>query len=74
MMNSGKRKREDFASQYQNNGFIPQQDGAGDAANSVFEIEVLFLTSCQHSRRSFSALYLYANFLSHIMKRSNFSS
>ncbi|XP_022148420.1 transcription initiation factor IIA subunit 1-like [Momordica charantia] len=40
MMNSGKRKREDFASQYQNNGFIPQQDGAGDAANSVFEIEI----------------------------------
>lgn len=42
MMNSGKRKRDDFASQYQANGFIPQQDGAGDAANSVFEIEVWF--------------------------------
>ncbi|KGN47152.2 hypothetical protein Csa_020606 [Cucumis sativus] len=40
MMNSGKRKRDDFASQYQANGFIPQQDGAGDAANSVFEIEI----------------------------------
>lgn len=40
MMNSGKRKRDDFASQYQTNGFIPQQDGAGDAAHSVFEIEI----------------------------------
>lgn len=27
---SGKRKR-DFASQYQPGGYIPQQDGAGDA-------------------------------------------
>ncbi|XP_050238500.1 transcription initiation factor IIA large subunit-like [Mercurialis annua] len=26
----GKRKREDFATQYNNGGFIPQQDGAGD--------------------------------------------
>ncbi|XP_022944122.1 transcription initiation factor IIA subunit 1-like isoform X1 [Cucurbita moschata] len=43
MMNSGKRKRDGFASQYQTNGFIPQQDGAGDAANSVFEIESLKL-------------------------------
>lgn len=33
----GKRKREDFASQYRAGGFIPQQDGAGD---EVFEIEV----------------------------------
>ncbi|KAE8645883.1 hypothetical protein Csa_017710 [Cucumis sativus] len=39
------RKRDDFASQYQANGFIPQQDGAGDAANSVFEIEVARLGS-----------------------------
>jgi transcription initiation factor TFIIA large subunit len=37
---SGKRKREDFASQYHPGGFIPQQDGAGDAASEVFEIEV----------------------------------
>ncbi|WCJ20470.1 Transcription factor IIA alpha/beta subunit [Euphorbia peplus] len=29
LMSAGKRKREDFAAQY-NNGFIPQQDGAGD--------------------------------------------
>ncbi|XP_057953111.1 transcription initiation factor IIA large subunit-like [Malania oleifera] len=36
----GKRKREDFASQYQTGGYnIPQQDGAGDAAE-VFQVEV----------------------------------
>lgn len=39
-LNAGKRKREDFASQYHPGGFIPQQDGAGDAAFEVFEIEV----------------------------------
>ncbi|XP_059430373.1 transcription initiation factor IIA large subunit-like [Corylus avellana] len=37
---SGKRKREEFASQYHPGGFIPQQDGAGDAASEVFEIEL----------------------------------
>ncbi|KAF2311896.1 hypothetical protein GH714_027209 [Hevea brasiliensis] len=29
MMSSGKRKREDFGTQYNNGEFIPQQDGAG---------------------------------------------
>ncbi|XP_028071823.1 transcription initiation factor IIA large subunit-like isoform X2 [Camellia sinensis] len=38
MMSSGKRKREDFASQYQNGGFIPQQDGAGDAMSDDFQV------------------------------------
>ncbi|XP_030524486.1 transcription initiation factor IIA large subunit-like [Rhodamnia argentea] len=33
-MSSGKRKREDLVPRYQNGGYIPQQDGAGDA---VFE-------------------------------------
>ncbi|XP_040992208.1 transcription initiation factor IIA large subunit-like [Juglans microcarpa x Juglans regia] len=37
---SGKRKREDFSSQYHAGGFIPQQDGAGDATLEVFEIKV----------------------------------
>ncbi|KAF3454650.1 hypothetical protein FNV43_RR05098 [Rhamnella rubrinervis] len=37
---SGKRKREDFTPQYSAGGFIPQQDGAGDATPVVFEIEV----------------------------------
>lgn len=40
MMSSGKRKREDLPPQYQAGGFIPQQDGAGDATSEVFEIEV----------------------------------
>ena len=40
---SGKRKREDFAPQYPAGGFIPQQDGAGDATPVVFEIEVCLL-------------------------------
>lgn len=39
-LSAGKRKREDLASQYHPGGFIPQQDGAGDAASDVFEIEV----------------------------------
>lgn len=30
MNSAGKRKREDFASQYHNGGYIPQQDGAAD--------------------------------------------
>ncbi|MBA0790504.1 hypothetical protein Gohar_015148, partial [Gossypium harknessii] len=38
MMSSGKRKREDFA-QYQNGGYIPQQDGAGDATSEVAKAE-----------------------------------
>ncbi|RVW66136.1 hypothetical protein CK203_007455 [Vitis vinifera] len=39
MMSSGKRKREDFPSQYHTSGYIPQQDGAGDPAPEVFEVE-----------------------------------
>ncbi|XP_061368467.1 transcription initiation factor IIA large subunit-like [Gastrolobium bilobum] len=39
-MSSGKRKRDGFASQYNSGGYIPQQDGAGDAASQIFEIEV----------------------------------
>ena len=37
----GKRKRDDLSSHYNNaDGYIPQQDGAGDSASGVFEIEV----------------------------------
>ncbi|KAJ7947603.1 transcription initiation factor IIA large subunit [Quillaja saponaria] len=36
---SGKRKREDLAPQYNTGGYIPQQDGAGDAISGIFEIE-----------------------------------
>ncbi|KAE9593268.1 hypothetical protein Lal_00029113 [Lupinus albus] len=38
--NTGKRKRDEFSSQYNAGGYIPQQDGAGDVAPGVFEIEV----------------------------------
>ncbi|KAK9734727.1 hypothetical protein RND81_04G159600 [Saponaria officinalis] len=37
---SGKRKRDDVPPQYQSGGYIPQQDGAGDAAPEVFELEI----------------------------------
>ncbi|KAG4944086.1 hypothetical protein JHK82_048231 [Glycine max] len=36
---SGMQKRNDLTSQYNAGGYIPQQDGAGDAAHGVFEIE-----------------------------------
>ncbi|KAL5152315.1 Transcription initiation factor IIA large subunit [Glycine soja] len=39
-MPSGKRKRNDLTSQYNAGGYIPQQDGAGDATHGDFEIEV----------------------------------
>ncbi|OIW08645.1 hypothetical protein TanjilG_03321 [Lupinus angustifolius] len=39
-LNSGKRKRDEVASQYNAGGYIPQQDGAGDAASGFFEIEL----------------------------------
>lgn len=32
---SGKRKRDDSSAQYQNGGYIPQQDGARDAMPKV---------------------------------------
>lgn len=40
MMSSGKRKRDDFASQYRGSGYIPQQDGAGDAMSDDFQVEL----------------------------------
>ncbi|KAL5991791.1 hypothetical protein ACLOJK_012702 [Asimina triloba] len=39
MASSGKRKREDYASHFQPGGYIPQQDGAGDAALENFQLE-----------------------------------
>ncbi|KAE8691077.1 ribulose bisphosphate carboxylase/oxygenase activase 2 [Hibiscus syriacus] len=41
MMSSGKRKRDDFVTQYQNGGYIPQQDGAGDSTSEVANAELL---------------------------------
>lgn len=43
MPSSGKRKRDELPSQFQAGGFLPQQDGAGDVAPEVFEIEVCTL-------------------------------
>ncbi|GMI97129.1 hypothetical protein like AT1G07470 [Hibiscus trionum] len=39
MMSSGKRKREDFPTRFQNGGHIPQQDGAGDFTFEVAKAE-----------------------------------
>ncbi|KAL3530793.1 hypothetical protein ACH5RR_010115 [Cinchona calisaya] len=38
LMSAGKRKRDDFASQYPNGGYIPQQDGAGDRISDKFKV------------------------------------
>ncbi|GAB4860111.1 hypothetical protein Ancab_011589 [Ancistrocladus abbreviatus] len=38
---SGKRKRDEFASQYNAGGYIPQRDGAGDLTSDVFELEII---------------------------------
>lgn len=41
MMPSGKRKRDELASQYRGgSGYIPQQDGAGDAMSDDFQVEL----------------------------------
>lgn len=56
-MPSGKRKRDEFASQYNAGGYIPQQDGAGDAASGVFEIEVLSFFMLPISSGYFVELY-----------------
>ncbi|KAA8549313.1 hypothetical protein F0562_000997 [Nyssa sinensis] len=47
MVSSGKRKREDFASQYHKGGYIPQQDGAGDAISD--DIQVIQGSNTQHA-------------------------
>ncbi|CAK7331444.1 unnamed protein product [Dovyalis caffra] len=44
-MPSGKRKREDFASKFNNGGFIPQQDGAGDSASEVSQAIGFYATN-----------------------------
>ncbi|KAK4254925.1 hypothetical protein QN277_007998 [Acacia crassicarpa] len=59
---SGKRKRDDFPSQYNSGGYIPQQDGAGDATSGVFQIEVSGGSNsvgvCQSSSKGKSAACL----------------
>lgn len=42
LMPSGKRKREDIPPQYRPNGYIPQQDGAGDVLSEVLKVKFSF--------------------------------
>jgi len=48
---SGKRKRDDSSAQYQNGGYIPQQDGASDAMPQVGD---LHLEYSSHEKPSFN--------------------
>jgi len=57
-MSSGKRKRNDLPSHHNAGGYIPQQDGAGDAALGVFEIEVFLFLFCSASYISVGCLYI----------------
>lgn len=57
---SGKRKRDEFASQYRTNGYIPQQDGAGDAMPITFELELLQSKSVSKGNVANSGGLLYA--------------
>ena len=57
-MSAGKRKRNDLTSQYNAGGYIPQQDGAGDAALGVFEIEVFLFLYWSASRILAGCLYI----------------
>ncbi|KAL8154080.1 hypothetical protein V2J09_011840 [Rumex salicifolius] len=38
---AGKRKRDDLAPPFRPGGYIPQQDGAGDAVPGTFELEII---------------------------------
>ncbi|THG05925.1 transcription initiation factor IIA large subunit-like isoform X1 [Camellia sinensis] len=48
MVPSGKRKREDFASQYHGSGYMPQQDGAGDSMSDDFQVSQRGSTECHN--------------------------
>ena len=50
-MTSGKRKREDFPSEFGPDGYIPQQDGAGDVIADTFEARLLgpYPIKCPHN-------------------------
>ncbi|KAJ4832660.1 hypothetical protein Tsubulata_043349 [Turnera subulata] len=37
---AGKRKRDDFPAQYNNGGFIPQQDGAADPSSEISQVSL----------------------------------
>lgn len=59
MMSAGKRKREDFSSQYKTGGYIPQQDGAGDAISGVFQVDLPSSQMLFNAPLSCSSLYFY---------------
>lgn len=70
MMSSGKRKREEFSNKYNNGGYIPQQDGAGDSMPETLEVEMCFFLlfddrSCclELSKFMSASQLLYENFI-----------
>ncbi|XP_012446718.1 transcription initiation factor IIA large subunit [Gossypium raimondii] len=68
MMPPGKRKREDFATQYNNGGYIPQQDGAGDSTSEVAKTEGS--KGCNFLGRHDSATTGKTNILAHFATSS----
>ncbi|KAA3489642.1 transcription initiation factor IIA large subunit [Gossypium australe] len=68
MMPPGKRKREDFATQYNNGGYIPQQDGAGDSTSEVAKTEGS--KGCNFLGRHDSATTGKTNLLAHFATSS----
>ncbi|PPR85849.1 hypothetical protein GOBAR_AA34842 [Gossypium barbadense] len=68
MMPPGKRKREDFATQYNNGGYIPQQDGAGDSTSEVAKTEGS--KGCNFLGRHDSATTGKTNILAHFVTSS----
>ncbi|XVF68838.1 hypothetical protein PTKIN_Ptkin11bG0033100 [Pterospermum kingtungense] len=69
-MSSGKRKREDFATQYHNGGYnIPQQDGAGDPTCEVEKPEGS--KGCNSLGRRDSATGAKSKILAHLARSSS---
>lgn len=58
-MPGGKRKRNDLPPQYDAGGYIPQQDGSGDAASGNFEIEVWTIPFLLRINFFFNKIYIY---------------
>jgi hypothetical protein len=59
-MTGGKRKRNDLHPPYDAGGYIPQEDGVGDAMSGNFEIEVCLYPSIgQH--QTFIIIYIYVS-------------
>ncbi|KAL4332636.1 hypothetical protein GQ457_07G034890 [Hibiscus cannabinus] len=72
MMPPGKRKREDFATQYTNgggSGYIPQQDGAGDTTSEIAKTEEN--QACNFLGRHDSAANAKGKILAHLATSSS---